>query len=123
MDVTLKSSSKRLTTIILTCQLQSSRHHPGLQNPCEELYNIYFLISGFFVGGVGVYFIAEQARVQAVFGAGDFCGHLIIKIGHNLIFATTFQTTRVRTEVEGGASPGRPEKLRTRTFAALPTKS
>ena len=82
-----------------------------------------FLISKFFVGGVGVYFIAERARVQAVFGASDFCGHLIIKIGHNLIFATTFQTTRVRTEVEGGASPGRPEKLRTRTFAVLPTKS
>ena len=69
MDVTLKSSGKRLTAIVLTCQLKSSLHHRGLQTPCEELYNIYFLISGFFVGGVGVYFIAEQARVQAVFGA------------------------------------------------------
>ena len=62
-------------------------------------------------------FVCTPRVMQAVYSDPN------IQIGHYRVSTTLFQTLRVRTVVEGGASPGRPEKLSTRTFALLPTKS
>ena len=43
----------------LSPQIRHVRHQRGRQNPYEKIYNIYFLISGFSVGGGCASFTAE----------------------------------------------------------------